>query len=261
MKKISEVLGYTAIDIHSHFDHGVKGDGWQQRHPVRREVHKGDLEFLKQRYDLVGIEKTAFSTYSAVLIDERIEEENDYLFDLKDELDWIYQWVVVHPNQENTFIQAEKMLKDKKVLGIKIHPLCHKYTMADYGDKILSFANDLGAVVQMHHSELPLMPVLADKYPNMKLIIAHLSDDAFIDAVANAKHGNVYVDTSGGASNLNNVIERAVKRIGAEHVLFGTDTYSAAFQMGRIAWADISDSDKKKILRDNAIEIFPKCFK
>jgi hypothetical protein len=31
--------------------------------------------------------------------------------------------------------------------------------------------------------------------------------------------------------------------------------------MGRIAWADISDSDKKKILRDNAIEMFPKCFK
>jgi predicted TIM-barrel fold metal-dependent hydrolase len=104
------------------------------------------------------------------------------------------------------------------------------------------------------------MPAFADKYPNMKLIIAHLGNDVFMDAVAAAKHGNIYVDTSGSASHGNNVVERAVKRIGAEHILFGTDGYSSAFQLARIAWADISDSDKKKILRDNALALFPGVF-
>ena len=104
------------------------------------------------------------------------------------------------------------------------------------------------------------MPAFADKYPDMKLIIAHLGNDTFMKAVVAAKHGNIYVDTSGSASHANNVIERAVDRIGAEHILFGTDGYSSAFQLARIAWADISDTDKKKILRDNAIAMFPGIF-
>jgi predicted TIM-barrel fold metal-dependent hydrolase len=55
-------------------------------------------------------------------------------------------------------------------------------------------------------------------------------------------------------------VEYAVKTVGAEKILFGTDTYSAAFQTGRVAFARISDEDKKKILRDNAIKLFPRAF-
>lgn len=260
MQKISEILGYSPIDIHSHFDHGVKGDYTDIRPEIKKNVITIELEKLKRRYDIVGIDRVCFSTYSSVLRDDRIVEENDYLFEMAQNNDWIYQWVVVNPNVEDTFIQAEKMLKDKNVLGIKIHPVLHNYKMADEGDKLLSFANDLGATVLMHHSEIPFMPTLADKYPNMNLIIAHLADEPFIDAVANAKHGNIFVDTSGAASSYNNVIEHTVKRVGAEHVLFGTDSYSPAFQLGRIAWADISESDKKKILLDNAKTLFPNCF-
>ena len=112
----------------------------------------------------------------------------------------------------------------------------------------------------MHPAEIPQMPAFADKYPNMKLIIAHVGSEAFLDAALNAKHGNIYVDTSGSASHLNHIIERAVQRIGAEHILFGTDTYSPAFQLARIAWADISDREKRRILEQNARELFPNVF-
>ena len=260
MDTIAQIIGYTPIDTHCHFDHGVKGDLCTIASPAARECHRIALDFLFQKYDSVGIGPGCFSTYASVSTNKRIAEENRYLYQLSLENGRVFQWVVVEPTQPETFDQAAQMLKSKKTIGIKIHPKLHEYDILEHGDKLFSFAHELEAVVQMHPAEIPKMPAFADKYPNMKLIIAHLGNDVFMDAVAAAKHGNIFVDTSGSASHANNVIERAVQRIGAEHILFGTDGYSAAFQLARIAWADISDGNKKKILRDNALALFPGVF-
>ena len=86
--------------------------------------------------------------------------------------------------------------------------------------------------------------------------MAHLGGEKHIRAVKEAKHGNVYVDTSGMASLKNLLIEHAVSQIGSERILFGTDTYSAASQRGRIEFAMISDKDKENILFYNAQKLF-----
>lgn len=260
MDTIAEILGYTPIDTHSHFDHGVDGDLYSIAAKAARECHRITLDVLFQKYDTVGVGPACFSTYAAVSTNKRITEENRFLHQLALENDRIFQWVVVEPTQPKTFDQADKMLKNKKAIGIKIHPKLHEYDIMEHGDKLFSFAHEMHAVVQMHPAEIQKMPAFADKYPNMKLIIAHLGNDVFMDAVAAAKHGNIFVDTSGSASHGNNVVERAVNRIGAEHILFGTDGYSSAFQLARIAWADISEEDKKKILRTNALALFPGVF-
>ncbi len=257
MRKISDVLGYQAIDIHSHLDHGVPGDSTDWADQNQRYTQNKKLDFLKEEYENVGICCGAFSSFSSVLRDDRIATENDHVYAIAQEKDWVYQWVVIHPEQEQTLLQAQKMLSANQVLGIKIHPQYHKYSILEHGDKIFSFADKLGAVVLMHPAEIRAMPAFADRYPNMKLIIAHLASDEYIHAVAGAKHGNIYIDTSGGSSGQNNVIERAVQKLGADRILFGTDTYSCAFQMGRIAWARIGDAEKKAILRDNALKLFP----
>ena len=260
MLKISDILGYTPLDIHSHFDHNAPGDRAQIIAAESQTVHRCDLPWLKAQYDHVGIGCGAFSTFSSVLKCEYIAQENAYLETVVQQNPWMRQWVVVHPMQEETFAQAEIMLKKATTLGIKIHPTYHGYDVAQYGDKLFSFADRMGAVVLMHPDRISMMPKFADRYPNMKLIIAHLGSEEFIDAVAGAKYGNIYTDTSGGASNQNYVIERAVKRVGAAKILFGTDTYSAAFQLGRIAWADIHENEKKAILRENALTLFPWAF-
>ena len=86
-------------------------------------------------------------------------------------------------------------------------------------------------------------------------LIAHLGG---INQVRQAKYGNIYIDTSGSSSNMNNVIEEAVKVAGSEKILFGTDTYSCAFQRGRIEYARIPFEDKVNILRNNALRLFEK---
>lgn len=260
MVKISELLGYHPIDIHSHLDHGAPGDHHLIAPPEKKHAHLMSPEHLRHCYDAVGIGCTAFSTYSSCTRPETVPDENRFLQELTASTDWVYQWVVIDPRQEETYRQAEALLRSRKTLGIKIHPKLHKYTLADHGDAIFSFAHELGAVVLTHPEVYADMLALADKYPNMKLIIAHLGSDFHIDTIAASKHGNIYADTSGSASNQNNIIERAVQRIGADRILFGTDTYSAAFQLGRIAWADIDTCDKRRILLDNAQALFSSAF-
>ena len=260
MQTISDILGYKPIDIHSHFDHGVEGDAGYIRDPKKKNVQLAYLSDLLLQYDNVGIEVGAFSTYSSVLSKARIPEENEYMQGVSEREERVFQWVVIHPEIEETFRQAEVMLRSPRCLGIKIHPACHGYKTVDFAKKLFSFANEHKAVMLMHPDDILKMPEIADCYPDMKLIIAHLGDEDHVSAVKNSKAGNIYVDTSGGSSNLNNIIEYAVKTVGAEKILFGTDTYSSAFQVGRIAFAKISDEEKRLILRDNAVRMFPRAF-
>lgn len=149
------------------------------------------------------------------------------------------------------------MLKNDKCVGIKLHPVCHKYSIEEFGDKIFSFANEKSAIVQIHpEKEADYILPFANRYPNVNFIMAHLGGIHHIEAVKNAKHENVYVDTSGFASIKNMLIEYAVSQIGSEHILFGTDTYSAASQRGRIGFAMISQQDKENILLNNAKKLF-----
>jgi len=99
---------------------------------------------------------------------------------------------------------------------------------------------------------------MADRYPDVAFIVAHLGVESYVDAVEFAKHKNVYTDTSGIASSNNLMVEYAYSRIGTNRILFGTDTYSAAFQRGRIEFALIPKRNKRKILRDNAMQLFAK---
>lgn len=246
------------IDIHSHFNHGVEGDNYN---PAFERLSVDDLEFMLAENERFGIGAVGYSTYASVLSSDYIVCENEYLESVSNETENIFQWVVIHPEQKETFRQAEKMLSSKKALGIKLHSPMHKYDISQYADKLFSFANDMKTVVLMHPHKISDMPAFADKYPDMKLIIAHLGSRAHIDAIKAAKHGNIYTDTSGYLSSLNNIIEYAVEEVGSEKILFGTDTYSPIFQYSSIALARISQTDKENILYKNAIRLFPGIFR
>lgn len=120
-----------------------------------------------------------------------------------------------------------------------------------------AFSDKYSAVVQIHPEKRAdyIIP-FANQYTKTRFIMAHLGGEAHIQAVKKSKYGNVYVDTSGMASLQNMIIEYAVSQIGSERILFGTDTYSAASQRGRIEFAMISSRDKENILFRNAKELF-----
>lgn len=72
MQKISDILGYEPIDMHSHLDYGVPGDRTDVIEPWEKNVHFCDINFLKVEYDNVGISHGTFCTFSSVIRTDRI---------------------------------------------------------------------------------------------------------------------------------------------------------------------------------------------
>ena len=199
---------------------------------------------------------TVFASPMEALVDTAdTVQANEDMFRLVQDIPNLYQWVVIDPRNDITFEQADRMLKSKKCVGIKLHPRLHQYTLEEYGEKIFSFAENRSAIVQMHHGKENYVD-LADTFPHATFIVAHLGGALHINAVKNAKHRNIYTDTSGMASLKNKLIEYAVSQIGSDRILFGTDTYAAGAQRGRIEYAMIPQEDKENILFNNAKRLF-----
>jgi len=173
-------------------------------------------------------------------------------------------WAVLDPKDAKNFTQVEEMLRHSQCAGVKVHPELHKYYIADYGRAIFSFAAKHSAVVQSHSGEQHSLPMdfvrFADTFPEVNLIISHLGcgwDGDLshqVRAIAASEHDNIYTDTSSAKSITPCLLEWAVGEVGAEHILYGTDSplYFAPMQRARVDNADISDEAKRLILRENA---------
>lgn len=246
-------MDLIAIDSHTHINHNHPEDASAEQTPG----YSAMPEWLYRVNDGARVGKMLCSTFASVRTTEYIVAENEYLFDLVGRQERLYQWVVIDPRIPETFAQAERMLDGEKCVGIKLHPLYHKYSLPQYAHSLFDFAARRRAVVLIHPEEQAdyIVPI-ADRYPDATFIVAHLGDEHYVDAVANARHGNVWTDTSGIASSKNALLEYAVERIGSQRILFGTDTYSPGFQRGRVEYALIDEADKRNILRNNALRLF-----
>ena len=183
----------------------------------------------------------------------------------------LLQWAIVNPRQPETYAQAAALMAapDGACCGLKIHPECHCYHIAEYGPELFAFAREHKALVMCHSGHRNSHPMdylpFADDSPECNVILAHLGNSGDIEgkadpthhiqAISRSKHGNVYVDTSSAAGIQPHLLEYAVQQIGAEKILFGTDTplYFAAMQRARVDSAEgLSDEAKRLILRGNA---------
>jgi len=243
---------YRIIDMHSHFNHSDSNGAEVD------ELNKCDFDFLHNEGKNMGVEKMAFSSFDCILHKELSVPENEYLYNYCQVNDWAYQWIVIDPENEETFNQALKYINNPKCLGLKIHPMYHKYNILQYADKIFKFANDNKMIVLFHPDMVDEVVEIVNKYPDMDLIIAHLGYDYHINAIKNSMHKNIYVDTCGFRGFFNNVLEHTVKEVGSNRILYGSDTYSQAAEIGRITYSSISDEDKENILYNNAIKLFNK---
>lgn len=248
----------NAIDTHCHIRYAPKET--VKEVPISKIMQEGPYytaywEVLSQMEKAANI-GTVFASPMEGLVDlADTVQANEDMFRLVQDIPNLYQWVVIDPRNDKTFEQADRMMKDKKCVGMKLHPRLHEYTLAEYGEKIFSFANTRNAVVQMHYGREDYAG-LANAFPNATFIVAHLGGKLHIDAVKNAKYGNVYTDTSGMNSLRNQLVEYAVSQIGSERILFGTDTYAPGMQRGRIEYALISEQDKENIFVNNAKRLF-----
>jgi predicted TIM-barrel fold metal-dependent hydrolase len=253
-----------AVDVHAHY-----GDCFRDQFTdLENQFKTGDARTVVERAHRAKTQFTVVSPLSGLFPRGRADAfaGNEEAARVVAEVDGLLQWVIVNPLQPQTYEQAENMLTLPKCVGIKIHPEEHRYPIAEHGDAIFRFAARHRAVVLAHSGDDYSMPMdfvpFADAYPEVRMILAHLGNggqasgdpDHQVRAIQASKHGNVFTDTSSGRSLLPGLIEWAVGQVGADRILYGTDTplYFAACQRARIDQADLPEPDKKMILRGNA---------
>ena len=254
-----------AIDVHAHY-----GTYHQQEiSPLINAFMSADAAAVVERARRANTQHTIVSPYLALMPRDEADavEGNEEAAKVVPATPGVLQWVVIHPLQPRTFEQAEQMLRQPTCIGIKIHPEEHVYPIEEHGRAIFEFAARRRALVLAHSGQPYSLPKdfipLADEFPEMSLILAHLGNgpdsvapdpSLQVRAIQASKHGNVYVDTSSARSVMPGLIEWAVAEVGSDRVLYGTDTptYFAGMQRARIDQAELPDEDKRCILRDSA---------
>ncbi len=250
-----------AIDIHAHYGAYRRENG-----DLKSHLMSGDLQTVQARARRARIGLTVVSPLLGLL--PRLEGDpvraNRETPEAVASVQGLAYWVVVSPLSPETVVQAEKLLSSPLCAGIKVHPEEHGYPIVRHGEAVFELAARHRAVVLSHSGDPHSMPedfiALADAFPEVPLILAHLGNGWDGDmthqvrAVQAARHGNVYTDTSSISSLCSGLIEWAVREIGADRILFGTDSplYYAPAQRARIDTAEIPDGDKRMILRGTA---------
>jgi uncharacterized protein len=109
--------------------------------------------------------------------------------------------------------------------------------------------------------EVSVAELLATEYPGVNFIFAHLgsfADDwraqqAFIDPLS--RHPNIYTDTSG--IRRFDLLEQAVRRAGAEKVLFGSDGpwLHPGLELAKVALLELGAADRAMVLGGNFLRL------
>jgi len=170
-----------------------------------------------------------------------------------------FGYITINPNYPEEIIEEIERCYDLGMRGFKIHPSLHGYP-AD-GENLRSmweYANERGLPVLSHTwagdrtCSPGVLGKLADEYPNVPVILGHSGGTpaGYDEAVEVAKkRKNVFLETC-GSGVVYGMIERFVREVGADKILFGSDMpfVNANAQIGKILYARISDQDKRSIL-------------
>jgi predicted TIM-barrel fold metal-dependent hydrolase len=241
------------IDVHAHYGN------W----PFPGQ--DASMEKFIQILDKYQIKKTIISSAKAIFYDFREGNEDLNEFLKKDSR--FYGYIVINPNyQKESINEIVKYARPgSKFIGVKLHP--------DYCRVPVNSKKTLDILEAVQHLSLPLLvhswstPYSNPKYiietstamPQLKIIMAHMGGPVWkqgIEAATKAS-GNIYLEISSGLGDKGQVME-AVKAVGAQRVLFGTDTtlFDPGWALGKVEAAELNKQERQMILYQNAMDLF-----
>ncbi|MGI5816653.1 MAG: amidohydrolase family protein [Armatimonadota bacterium] len=192
-----------------------------------------------------------------------IEADNDFNAELmRCHPDRFFGYANVNPNYLfHSLREIDRRVADGPFVGIKMWvAMCCDHPNVD---AVCERAAELDAPVLQHtffrtggnlpgESSPDDVAALAARHPTVTFIAAHagLNWERGIRAVADRP--NVLVDTCGFDPEAG-FTEMAVRWLGAERVVYGSDAAGRSFasQLAKVLGAEISDDDRRRILSDN----------
>lgn len=157
--------------------------------------------------------------------------------------------------------EINRCIRDGPMVGVKLW-VAEKCSAKDL-DPIVERAAELKAVIFQHTwfkaggnlpgESTPLdIAELAKRHPSIPLICGHTGGDWELGIRAIRERKNVFSDLAGGDPS-SGFTEMAVRELGAERVLYGSDVGGRSFasQLGKVFGANIPESAKKLIFGGN----------
>jgi predicted TIM-barrel fold metal-dependent hydrolase len=224
------------------------------------------MEYLLKIADRVGVEH--LSLYLGLAHDANpdpasLGRANDVVLEaLRHARGRAHGYVYLNPNHlEFSLSELDRCVRDGPMVGVKlwVARLCSTPEL----DPIIRRAADLKAVVYQHTwfkvggngsgESTPLdLVALARRHPDVTILCGHAGGDweRGIRAIRSTK--NLLLEIAGSDPTAG-LVEMAVRELGADRVVFGSDVGGRSFasQIAKVTGAEITEADKRRILREN----------
>jgi predicted TIM-barrel fold metal-dependent hydrolase len=243
------------IDFHIH----NKG---QDYHAVKNIVSRSEKFGIKKSVLLGDV--LAFWLYPT---EDQVKQINDWTIDILARIpDKLLGFAFLNPANSSEFTIAEfERCRNAGLRGVKIEAglNCKSKKLdiimnkvAEYDMPVLHHCWNKSNNQYPEESNSWDIAELAGRFPQVKIITAHLSGIRERGVRDIMDYPNVYVDTS-GCQPISGILEYAVEMLGEDRIIFGSDAYGrngrdVASQLGRVTGSRTTATVQEKILKTNA---------
>lgn len=194
---------------------------------------------------------------------EKLRRDNDdVLRAIQASPERVLGFVYLNPNHVQASLdELNRCVRDGPMVGVKLWVA--KHCNAPELDPIVDRARELGALIFQHTwikvggnlpgESTPMdLAELATRHPGANLVCGHSGGDWEVGLRAIRALPNVCAELGGG-DPVAGVTEMAVRELGAERVLYGSDIGGRSFasQLAKVYGAEISDRARGLILGEN----------
>ncbi len=184
---------------------------------------------------------------------------------MREEPSRINGWCYINPRNPNAVDVLKQGIEDYGMSGMKlwIATFCDEPCVFPLIEQCISYRVPVlihtfyKVVGQLPHESLGTnVANLAKRYPEAKLLMAHMGANCLRELKPIQPYPNVSVDTSGSIFHRDD-IDYAKKMLGADRIVFGTDMPLISFLLtyGQIEEADLTAEERETVFSKNALRL------
>ena len=166
-------------------------------------------------------------------------------------------WIFINPLKNNSFDELDKWRSVKGMIGIKIHPFWHRYSMSEVyqlGDLAEKYNYPL--MIHLGFDSVEDISKFCTKFSKLTIIFSHAGFPLYQNIWPLIKiSSRIFVDLSSHHVD-KRIVNKAVSYLGADYCLFGTDDpygnpKSGIWIQNWIEAMDLNKDQKEKIFSSN----------
>ena len=226
----------------------------------------GTLETALEMMDAAGV--TAFAAHSVALTPHNVARINEFILSAKAQMgERMVPFAAIHPDVEDVQAVVDDAAA-QGFRGFKIHPDMQRFAVDDpHVAPMMEAISGSGLPLLIHSGDYRYdfdgpqrLLNLHKNFPKLQMICAHFGGWGEWDRAVEMLPGNgLMVDCSSSLYQWPaERAARAVKKFGAENVLFGSDypMWNPQEEVERFLRLELSDREREDILWNNAARLF-----